>query len=84
MILFAFPNAGILFLNTTARVYFQEIIGLRTDILREINSDTGITQAISLYTLMTDNLNLVNQITKEINTKNIVTKTLGLEALLNG
>ena len=37
MILFVWPNAGILFLNTTARgVYWKEEIELKTDVTRTI------------------------------------------------
>ena len=37
MILFVWPNAGILFLNTTAKgVYWKEELELRTDVTRTI------------------------------------------------
>ena len=36
MILFVWPNAGILFLNTSARVYWKEELFLKTDVSRTI------------------------------------------------
>ena len=80
MILFIWPNAGVLFLYTTAPgVYWEEELFLRTDITKELNLSGLLTKSLGKNTLITKENNLKTTITTRKDFNTLITKELNLD-----
>ena len=80
MILFIWPNSGVLFLYTTAPgVYLEEELFLRTDITRELNLNGLLTKTLEKNAVITKEDNLKTTITTRKDFNTIITKELNLD-----